>query len=626
MLKKVLCVVLSLVLALGAMSVAAFAATADEIAAAVAKLPDDTNAQFYNDKTIAAIKAAKDAAAAGSADAIDLCDAAYALVTETALDDWGAEYFVNRDESKAVVNYNVSADTSKVKPGESFDVNVSIQSNFIIGSGRFSLAYDSSVLEITGVTHPVEMETTLIYNNPSYDFMDASNSDLVPMEWMYDDNGEAAIDNFKLFSMVVTCNTAGAVTGETEVWFPQDAADDLFTVTFKVKDEAADGVAKVFVDDTLDCKYFEYETDEYFLEDLLNFNRGNHKHVYPETLVTSYEGATLDTGAAAFDMQAGYDQTIVYVAGNGAETYTSTDVYGGREVAVNGVAVNVEIASTKPADYTKLEAAVVEAGKYSANDWTPETYGKLADAVAAAEECDPNLTEEQQATIDALEAAIYTAIEGLVRQQAAGCPIESITANGEIRLGQFADLNVVVKDAPAIKLRFVDPSGNTNTIAAGDANVKSITDNGDGTETWRISFPARQLNQIFNVFVRYEATGWNEIGYIYEMEAVDPEVLDDRFISYDIVDDYEGAIYQGVNTVTVVTGVDVSKVQFMKKGNTWTFTAANATYYDEDGVRTWTIEMNFAALGDQSFDIRTRTPKTTFTSTGATMDVTVFSK
>ncbi|MBP3328562.1 MAG: hypothetical protein J6L91_06600, partial [Clostridia bacterium] len=187
-------------------------------------------------------------------------------------------------------------------------------------------------------------------------------------------------------------------------------------------------------------------------------------------------------------------------------------------------------------------------------------------------------------------------------------------------------LNVVVKDAPAIKLRFVDPSGNTNTIAAGDANVKSITDNGDGTETWRISFPARQLNQIFNVFVRYEATGWNEIGYIYEMEAVDPDVLDDRFISYDIVDDYEGAIYQGVNTVTVVTGVDVSKVQFMKKGNTWTFTAANATYYDEDGVRTWTIEMNFAALGDQSFDIRTRTPKTTFTSTGATMDVTVFSK
>ena len=64
----------------------------------------------------------------------------------------------------------------------------------------------------------------------------------------------------------------------------------------------------------------------------------------------------------------------------------------------------------------------------------------------------------------------------------------------------------------------------------------------------------------------------------------------------------------------------------MKKGNTWTYTGSNATFVDADGVRTWTIKMNFSELGDQSFDIRTRTVKSTFTSTGATMDVTVFSK
>lgn len=620
MLKKVLCVVLSLVLALGAMSVGVFAATADEIATAVAKLPTDYNAQFYNDKTVAAIQAAKDAAAAGADNAVELCEAAYALVTEEAYDAFDAPYFVNRDESKAVVNYNINTDTSKIKPGETFDVTISIQSNFAIGSGRLSLAYDNRVLEVVDSTHPVEMETYLKYIAPSYDFMNPDNSDLVPMEWLYDDNGEAAIDNYNLVSLPFACSAATA----PKVWFPQNAAEEVFTVTFKVKDDAADGVAKVFVDDTLNCSYFEYETDEYFLEDLLGFNRANDTEVYPSTYTPNYEGGRYSNGSTAYDVLAMYDQTTVY-GGTGAETYTSTDVYGGREVAVNGVAINMEIASTKPADYTKLEVAVVEAGKYSANDWTAETYGKLADAVAAAENCDPNLTEEQQATIDALEAAIYTAIEGLVRQQAAGCPIESITANGEIRIGQFADLNVVVKNAPAVKIRFVDEAGNTNTIAAEDANVKGITDNGDGTETWRVSVPARQANQTFTVYVRYEET-WNEVGYVYDMEAVDSEVLDDRFISYDIVGDYEGAVYEGVNEIVVVTGVDVSKVQFMNKGNTWTFTAANATYYDEDGVRTWTLKMSFANLGDQSFDIRTRTPKSTFTSTGATMDVTVFSK
>ena len=621
MLKKVLCVVLSLVLALGAMSVGVFAATADEIATAVAKLPTDYNAQFYNDKTVAAIQAAKDAAAAGADNAVELCEAAYALVTEEAYDAFDAPYFVNRDESKAVVNYNINTDTSKIKPGETFDVTISIQSNFAIGSGRLSLAYDNRVLEVVDSTHPVEMETYLKYIAPSYDFMNPDNSDFVPMEWLYDDNGEAAIDNYNLVSLPFACSAATA----PKVWFPQNAAEEVFTVTFKVKDDAADGVAKVFVDDTLNCSYFEYETDEYFLEDLLGFNRANDTEVYPSTYTPNYEGGRYSNGSTAYDVLAMYDQTTVY-GGTGAETYTSTDVYGGREVAVNGVAINMEIASTKPADYTKLEAAVVEAGKYSANDWTAETYGKLADAVAAAENCDPNLTEEQQATIDALEAAIYTAIEGLVRQQAAGCPIESITANGEIKYLQYANLSVVVKDAPAMKVRFVNEVGATRTYAADNENVKSITDNGDGTETWVISVPAAKLEETYTVYVRYADTGWNEIGYVYDMVAVDPEVLDDRFISYDIVDDYEGAIYFGVNTIEVVTGLDVSKVQFMKKGNTWTYTGSNATFVDADGVRTWTIKMNFSELGDQSFDIRTRTVKSTFTSTGATMDVTVFSK
>lgn len=626
MLKKVLCVVLSLVLALGAMSVAAFAATADDLAAAVAKLPDDYNAQFYNDKTIAAIAAAKEAAAAATDidAAIALCDEAYALVTEEAEDDFGAPYYVNRDESKAVVNYNVNTDVTKVKPGETFDVTVSLSTNFYVGDGMLALAYDSSVLEVANVTHPDALTGVLTFEPHKADHM-KSRYGFVPMEWNYEDeDGNTFESKYKLMTVTFMGDDTVAVIDETKTFYPQTETD-MFTVSFKVKDDATDGFAKVFIDDTVGYHYFEYETDPDFYEQCFAFTRGWNDILMRSDTTYRYNGTPMTSGADWIDSQAYYDTTFVY-GGDNATTYTSTDMYGGQTVEVNGVEINMEVATTKPADYTGLDAAVAEAANYNAADWTADTYADLTAAVEAANVCSRELTEEEQATIDALEADIYEAIEALERQQAAGCPITSITPNGEIKYLQFANLSVVVKDAPAMKLRFVDSEGNTRTYYSDNENVKSITDNGDGTETWVVSVPAAKLEETYSVYVRYEATGWNEVAYVYDMEAIDPEVLDDRYISYDIVDDYEGAIYMGVNEVTVVTGLDVSKVQFMEKGNTWTFTGSNAAFVDADGVRTWTIKMNFSSLGDHSFDIRTRTVKSTFTSTGATMDVTVFSK
>ncbi len=631
MLKKVLCVVLSLVLALGAVSVAAFAATADDLATAVAKLPDDYNAQFYNDKTIAAIKAAKDAAAAATSEAeidaaIALCDTAYDLVTEIAYDGFDAPYYLNRDESKAVVNYNINTDVTKIKPGETFDVTVSLSTNFYFGDAMLALAYDHTVFEIQGVTNPAELSGIVLFDPPKANHMNrADNYGFVPMEWNYEDeDGNTALDKYSLMTMTAMNDDSDVVVDETKTFYPATETE-MFTVTFKVKDDAADGVGKIFIDDTVGYHYFEYETDMDFFEQCFSFTRGWNDILVPSTSSKRYDGSKLNNGADFFDSQAAYDQTMVY-GGKNATPYTSTDIYGGKDVAVNGVAIDMEIASTKPANYDALDAAVEEAANYSANDWTATTYGKLAAAVKAANDCSRELTEEQQADIDALTEAIYAAIEGLERQQAAGCPIVSITPNAEIKYLQYANLSVVVKDAPAMKVRFVNEAGNSMTFVEGKTDVKSVTDNGDGTETWVISVPAANLEETFQVFVRYEDTGWNEVPYIYDMVAVDPDVLDDRFISYDIVDDYEGAVYIGVNEIKVVTGLDVSKVQFMEKGNTWTCTGSNSTIVDADGVRTWTIKMPFSSLGDHSFDIRTRTTKTTFKSTGVTLDVTVFSK
>ena len=50
-----------------------------------------------------------------------------------------------------------------------------------------------------------------------------------------------------------------------------------------------------------------------------------------------------------------------------------------------------------------------------------------------------------------------------------------------------------------------------------------------------------------------------------------------------------------------------------------------AEVIEVDGKKHWTIKMNFWALGDQTYDIRVRTPKTTFEVTD-TLNVTVYSR
>lgn len=627
MLKKVLCVVLSLVLALGAVSVAAFAATADELAEAVAKLPNEYNARFYNDETTAAIEAARAAAAAATTqDEIDaayaLCEEAYALATETAIDDFDAEYFSNRDESKGVVNYNISTDTTKLQPGDTFSVTLSIKTNFYFGNASVALCYDKEVFEFQGTENHV---SELKYYDPNTNTLDRTDyyDGWVPMEWYYEDaNGVSAFEKYAIATCVVNNNVATAVKDETLTFYPETETD-LLTFNFKVADDAEDGTAKLFVDDTIGFHYFEYETDYDFYQQILGFTRGWDRILMPSTSSTNLSGNTLISGAEPIDVQAQFDQTIVF-GGENATTYTST-TYGTQTVAVNGAAINMEIATSTPADYTGLDAALAEAAKYDAADWTEATYSVLKDAVAAGKACARDLTDESQATIDALEADIYDAIAGLKRQTAADCPITVVANVGETRYAKVSSFNVTVSGNPT-KLRFVDTDGNSFTYTRDHANVTAITTNDDGTETWNINFTPYKTVEDYEVYVKYAETGWYASPYYYEMIASNTDVEDNRFVSYDVADDYEGVIYAGTYDVTIVTGLDVNKVQLVNGKNTWTFNADNASYVDANGVRTWTVSMNFAQYGEQSYAIRTRTFKTAFADTGASIDLLVYAE
>ncbi|MDD7338265.1 MAG: hypothetical protein PUG56_06065, partial [Ruminococcus sp.] len=101
-------------------------------------------------------------------------------------------------------------------------------------------------------------------------------------------------------------------------------------------------------------------------------------------------------------------------------------------------------------------------------------------------------------------------------------------------------------------------------------------------------------------------------------------VPDKDVYSFSIDECYDDVMYAGVHKVTVETGVDATKVQFYKDGNTWTYSADNASYVIEDDKKIWSINMNFSELGeDMEYYIRTRSQKSAFEFTDQVMNVWV---
>ena len=192
--------------------------------------------------------------------------------------------------------------------------------------------------------------------------------------------------------------------------------------------------------------------------------------------------------------------------------------------------------------------------------------------------------------------------------------IVSVTAKTDyIRYGDVVPVEVVTTGTPA-KIRFVDTDGNTVTI-------NSSVNNGDGTCTWNASITMLKESETYSVYAKY-ANGWDVNCKEITLTA---QPFDDSYYSTEFEVISDGVIYNGMNTLTVKTGMDVSKVQLYKNGNTWTYTDDTATVAEENGVKVWTIKMNFSQLGDQTYYVRTRSRKTAFEVVD-TLNLTVYSK
>ena len=200
--------------------------------------------------------------------------------------------------------------------------------------------------------------------------------------------------------------------------------------------------------------------------------------------------------------------------------------------------------------------------------------------------------------------------------------VTSVKSKDTPYLGSNVKLNITVKNAPT-KIRFVDSKGNSMTIERTNSMVTDIITYPDGSELWSINFKIKALTQTYKIYTKYAQSGWYEKPYDFTLTAQERETDKDVY-SFSIDECYDDVMYAGVHTVTVETGVDATKVQFYKDGNTWTYSADNASYVIEDDKKIWSINMNFSELGeDMEYYIRTRSQKSAFEFTDQVMNVWV---
>lgn len=595
MAKKVLSVVLALVIALGVCAVAVSAATTSELNEILASLPDDYNARFYNDKTVDAISAAKTAAAAaiasGSQSDIDsayaLCEAAKTLVEEKGQyyapdpmipgeGEW-KDYPINRDESKAHAYYQWSTDASKyLKAGDTFTLSIKLKTDFYISSMYLGFAYDATKFEIIDAKSSDAILQSLMSNGFNYKWGRSVTDDSILSEYWPSSWTDAMKEQYNQFCVSYSTNTT-----DNDIWMPTDF-EDAVTVTFKVLDNVTDGTGKIYMSKEFTTPFISDDAD--YTEPSIRFDRASgSKHadfVLP-------------------DECASYDQTIAFPED-----------------------INLTIGEAPAAaDYTYLDAAIASIADYTESDYTAASWKVFADAVAAGKAVDRNLTADSQSVVDAATKAIVDAREALEFQQAEGCRILSVVPSAPVQLAEKTVLDITVEGNPT-KVRFVNKDLNTWTYDRNNAYVIDITDNGNGTETWKLRFNVYAEKSVYSIYAKYAGEGWVEPAYKFALK-VNSSSDDKNVYSYEINECYDGVMYNGVHKLTVVTGAGVYKVQLYKGGNTWTYTANNATVDYVDGNKVWTIDMNFAQLGDQSYSIRVRTLQSAFEFSDKTINVEV---
>ncbi len=188
--------------------------------------------------------------------------------------------------------------------------------------------------------------------------------------------------------------------------------------------------------------------------------------------------------------------------------------------------------------------------------------------------------------------------------------------------GETVKLNVTVNGSPT-KVRFLAYNNDCLTIERNNPAVRDIVSHSNNTEIWSINLKVKYQSMQYLLYAKYKKSGWYKKAYNFILTAQE-RAPDKDVYSFSIDECYDDVMYAGVHKVTVETGVDTTKVQFYKDGNTWTYSADNASFVIEDDKKIWSINMNFSELGeDMEYYIRTRSQKSAFEFTDQVMNVWV---
>ena len=194
---------------------------------------------------------------------------------------------------------------------------------------------------------------------------------------------------------------------------------------------------------------------------------------------------------------------------------------------------------------------------------------------------------------------------------------------GVAYVGDTTAIDVEVTGAPEA-LRLVTADG-YQIFTRDDATIVAFGEN----ELWTIEVYVSEQYTEYTVYADYGELGATDGKTFY----INAEVKADTGIhSIEVPDMYGGMggmILAGKHDVIIKTSTDVTKVQFYAEdGTTYTYTSMEGypgymPYEDIDGERVWTISHSFGPYGYRSLVIRTRTADTLFAATNTTLDATV---
>lgn len=637
MAKKILCIVLSVILAVSCFAIGGFAVDSstpvypeEELAITDAKdridrvfltgstsfaIPDEAaskdvlehNLYFWADEIIEEYHALE----ADSNTTNEDWEALYRKMKTPYNDDWTLnEIFKYRDESKAEFNVRlVASKTEDLKPGEEFDVDVYIKSNFYTTALYATFFYNNDVVDIVGCPEQYIGTDLEFASRPEddlelhemgsdfnkYTYLEMSHFGDYTYSGYYKNDPDLRIDRreyewpkslqqesgwkdkYEAYCFIFTPIGKKTTT-------PINGVDEeklLMTIKFKVKDDAKAGsTGTIFAPS--DSVWTLEGSDERI-----------QKHYSP-----CWQFFRVDPGSDArrvvmTDENAEHDQTLtctpatIKVEGEAAPDY---------------------------ADYTALDAAVAAYDSTLSNLYTKASWATYAAAVTAGSSLSRTLLASEQSTVDAATKAITDAKAALVLND-----IVSAEVIGSPVIGSEANVKVVVNGSPsAIRLT---TDGNTLTFNRENATIATDGDN----EIWNVKVAVSSESTTYTVYAKY-GSDYGENGKTVTINATEGADLSVHSISVpDMYGSYtDGKIYQGVHNVVVRTSTDVFKVQFIDKdGNTRTYNNQDYAPVVDGDELVWTLPLSFTYLGNITYYLRTRTADTTFAYTGDSISARV---